>query len=409
MDQDDLENTMRHGLEELANDAPRGEGLWETTTSMIAIHVEADEHASAETPSPAETPPPPSSAPASSPDRRGLWIGIAIGAVIGILVAIIVVLLLTRDAGGSGATGTRPKSSLAPTVPSETANHFAPGPIPAADFVFNDVQKARIVVADATFNELGVLTPGRDASWQAVQLAPDRTRLYVTRADGDCGGLSVFDLRTRALTTLLDRADVVALSPEASKAVVSWDNECAATTGNDAGTTAVRDITSGAEIELPEVAGGDVSAAWSPDGHRVLVRRNGDHNAEEYDAAGAHLATLDRPHASPSQNSFVWNADGVVLFDVGNENDKDPNNPGTAVVRLYDPANSHPIREITRIDPIDIDGVLNTPVVRGAVVRGGRLYVMTSDANGKHATLWRITNGKAEVVVANWPQRRLVG
>jgi hypothetical protein len=61
-DLNDLETTMRHGLEELANDAPRGEGLWETTTSMIAIEVEPEEEDS------------PVAAPLlpSSPDRRGL-------------------------------------------------------------------------------------------------------------------------------------------------------------------------------------------------------------------------------------------------------------------------------------------------------------------------------------------------
>ena len=74
---------MRHGLRELANDAPKAEGLWETTANMIAI--QADQ---APPESPAET----------DDDEGGLSplakIAIALGGVIAAVVAIVFITLL---------------------------------------------------------------------------------------------------------------------------------------------------------------------------------------------------------------------------------------------------------------------------------------------------------------------------
>jgi hypothetical protein len=84
VDHDELEDTMRHGLQELANDAPRAEGLWETTANMIA--VQADQAPEAEP------------VADSVRDSAGLpplaKIGIALGSVIAVAVAIILIALL---------------------------------------------------------------------------------------------------------------------------------------------------------------------------------------------------------------------------------------------------------------------------------------------------------------------------
>ena len=86
MDHDELEDTMRHGLQELANDAPRAEGLWETTANMIAIQ--------------ADQAPPESSVAAANDDadERGLSplakIAIALGITIAVVVAITLITLL---------------------------------------------------------------------------------------------------------------------------------------------------------------------------------------------------------------------------------------------------------------------------------------------------------------------------
>jgi hypothetical protein len=84
VDHDELEDTMRHGLRELANDAPKAEGLWETTANMIAIQ--------------ADQAPPESPAADDETDEGGLpplaKIGIALGSVILVVVAIILITLL---------------------------------------------------------------------------------------------------------------------------------------------------------------------------------------------------------------------------------------------------------------------------------------------------------------------------
>jgi hypothetical protein len=84
VDHDELEDTMRHGLRELANDAPKAEGLWETTANMIAIQ--------------ADQAPPESSATPDDADEGGLSplakIAIALGGVIAAVVAIIFITLL---------------------------------------------------------------------------------------------------------------------------------------------------------------------------------------------------------------------------------------------------------------------------------------------------------------------------
>jgi hypothetical protein len=85
VDHDELEDTMRHGLRELANDAPKAEGLWETTANMIAIQ--------------ADQAPPDAPAPSDNEhDKSGLSplakIAIALGSVIAVVVAIILITLL---------------------------------------------------------------------------------------------------------------------------------------------------------------------------------------------------------------------------------------------------------------------------------------------------------------------------
>ena len=85
MDHDELEDTMRHGLKELANDAPRAEGLWETTANMIAIQAD-------------QGPPDAPAQPQPDADDEGLpplaKIGIALGGVVAVMVAIVVITLL---------------------------------------------------------------------------------------------------------------------------------------------------------------------------------------------------------------------------------------------------------------------------------------------------------------------------
>jgi hypothetical protein len=85
VDHDELEDTMRHGLKELANDAPRAEGLWETTANMIAIQAD-------------QAPPESAATDDDGDDDGGLSplakIAIALGGVIAAFVAIIFITLL---------------------------------------------------------------------------------------------------------------------------------------------------------------------------------------------------------------------------------------------------------------------------------------------------------------------------
>jgi hypothetical protein len=99
----DLENTMRLGLQEIANEAPRGKNVWDTTASMIAIEVDqvAREDPTIQLPpvpprtteQPATAGAPPSSDGDTS-SQRLVVIALVVAAVLAI--AIVAVVLATR-------------------------------------------------------------------------------------------------------------------------------------------------------------------------------------------------------------------------------------------------------------------------------------------------------------------------
>jgi hypothetical protein len=408
---DDLETTMRHGLQELANDAPRGDGLWNTTTSMIAI--QADQ-------TPPESPasaPAPAPKPVEQPPRsdHSLTLGIVIGIAIALFVAVIVLIVLLVHSHSSSHSApattpsTRPGAQVALSQPSKATSATMPaGPIPGGDIVFNDDTSGRIVVADgSTFNEVGVIVPNATSTWTALGLSPNRSQLYVasTSTVNRCKEAWDLDLTSHALTQLVANADVVALSPDASKAIVRWDGDCASNAAQPNGQVALRDIATKQDTVLSGVPTSLADeAAWSPDGSRVVVLPAGVPHVVVYNAQGGLVGQLDRP--STGQGVVGWTSSGLLLVDLGNDK--------TAVVRLYDPVTGQPIAAVVRVPQVPADGdhgPLVTPTVTSIREVDGKTFVEIagSTPTSSYAQLRELANGGAPVAVNGWFGREVVG
>jgi YD repeat-containing protein len=402
MDNDDLETTLRHGLRELANDAPRGEDLWETTASMIAIQPEQ----------PAEPEPPAPAAPQKQ-TRSGFLLGILIGLLIAAVIAGAIAAVLTlRDSDGKRGVGiTNPTTgttlSKSKATRPETSAAVPPGPIPAGDVLFNDNAKARIVVADRSLKEIGLIAPSSDATWRALQLSRDRAHLFIAKTSeaNGCDEVWDLDLQTRALRPVVQQADVVALSPDASKAVVQWGPGCSALTRQPSGQVALRDIAANRDVVLPEISGGgQVNVAWNPDGTRVATQPYGTRHAVIYDAQGRLFVQFDRPKSS--QDGLGWTADGLVFVDLGVDR--------TAVLRTYDSGTGRAVGELARIPQVYVGGdhgPLVTPQVSAIRDAGGRTYVeLRGGADAlTYAQLRVIDHGRARIVRDGWYSREFVG
>ncbi len=415
MDNDDLETTLRHGLQELANDAPRGDGLWETTSGMIAIQREQEPPAPEEKSGPGEQP----------PKRRGP--GFGLGIVVGLLIAavvaaaVIAVLLLRDSDDKRGIEVTKPKPKTTISTPTrgranpnagpkpgpETSALMRPGPIPAADVLFNDYSNARIVVADTTLDEVGLIVPSSDATWRAVQLSPDRTHLFVAKTSeaNGCDELWDLDLQTQVLRVVVERADIVGLSPDGVKAVVQWDATCAQLAGQPSGQVAMRDLATKRDVVLPELSGGgQVNVAWSPDGARLAAEPYGTHHVVVYDVQGRRFTEFDRPISS--QDGLGWTADGLILVDLGNDK--------TAVLRTYDSGTGRAIGEIARVPQVRVGGnhgPLVTPQVTAIRDSSGRTFIEVG--GGADALVYGqvrvVDHGRARVVRDGWFSREFVG
>jgi hypothetical protein len=408
---DDLETTMRHGLRELANDAPRGDGLWNTTTSMIAIQ--------------ADQPPPETPAPAVAPapkqdelPRHGdhsLALGIAIGIAIALLIAVIVLVVLlvnshssNHSAPASPAT-TVPAGPPALSQPGKATSAIMPaGAIPSGDIVFNDNTTGRIVVADGTtFNEIGVIAPNDTSAWTALGLSSDRARLYVasTSPVNRCREGWALDLASHQLTQLVSNADIVALSPDASKAIVRWDGDCASNAAQPNGQVALRDLATKQDTLLGGVPAALADeAAWSPDGSRVAILPAGVPHVVVYNAQGGVVGQLDRP--SSGQSVVGWTSSGFLLVDLGNDK--------TAVVRLYDPVSGQPITPLVRVPQVPADGdhgALIVPTVTEIREVDGKTFIEIagSTPTSTYAQLREVANGRVPVAVNGWFGREVVG
>ncbi len=373
MDQDDLENTMRHGLQELANDAPRGEGLWNTTASMIAIEIEKEESEA----SPDDAPRP---RKAHNPIAIGILIGLAIAAVI--VGIVMLVLALTHDSGSKHGT------PLLHEV------------IPPEDIVVNDDAAGRIAVDDASLNEVNVVEPTTDAHWRALELTRDHTRLFVVKRDSSepCDQVGNYDLRTRQLKMIVTDANVGAITSDGAKAVVHWNAACAAHTGRQSGQYAIRDLATGDDVVLPEISGPvAVNVAFSPDGTRLAAQRVGTHHVVTYSAQGNLIGQFDLKDAS--QDGVGWTTDGLVLVDLGVDN--------TAVLRTYDPTSGQQVAVVARVPQVPQNATLVTPHVTAIYELGGRTFVEIRD-NG-YAQL-RVVDGSQPLLVRDrWFTSSIVG
>jgi hypothetical protein len=408
---DDLETTMRHGLRELANDAPRGDGLWNTTTSMIAIQADQPSpESSASAPAPAakqdEQPP--------HPDHS-LALGIAIGIAIALLVAVIVLIVLLVSSHSSSHSAPPTSATTVSTTPparsqpgKATSAVMPAGPIPSGDIVFNDDTTGRIVVADGTtFNEIGVIEPSDTSAWTALGLSPDRSRLYVasTSPVNRCKEAWALDLASHQLTQLVSNADVVALSPDASRAIVRWDGDCATNAAQPNGQVALRDLAAQHDTVLSSVPAALADeAAWSPDGSRVAILPAGVPHVVVYNAQGGVVGQIDRP--SSGQSVVGWTSSGFLLVDLGNDK--------TAVVRLYDPISGQPITPVVRVPQVPADGdhgALVTPTVTAIREVDGKTFVEIagSTPTSTYAQLRVIANGQVPVAVNGWFGREVVG
>jgi hypothetical protein len=390
MDDDELETTMRHGLRELANDAPRGDGLWETTTGMIAIQ--------------ADTPPPEAPAPApevaakpETPDTppRKSHIGLIIAIVVGILIALGVGIAIGLALRSSS-------SSHARSVHRPTGNGEWPAqPIPPADEVYNDSNAQTIVVADRALNRVGVISVG-SGHWRALGVSPDRVHLYVTSSDTPCHELSELNLESGELRTIIPNADVLALTPDASKAIITWSQACAPVAQQPQGEIALRDASSGTVTALKELHGA-VNFAWSPQGDRVAAEPVGSHHVFVYGADGKLLSQF--VHSPVSQDALDWTSQGLILVDLGFD--------GSAVLRTYDPATGQGGTVLGRVPTIawTFGGPLVTPTVTAIRRAGEQVFVEVQAGTPPNFVrqLRVIGEGAVPVVAAPWTGRELVG
>jgi len=416
MEDDDLETTMRHGLQELANDAPRGDGLWNTTTSMIAIRADQEPPGTG-TPAVAEPKPAPERAqPSGENGRNTLLLGIVIGIAVALLIAVVVlaVLLATSRSSSHAGAATSPATNV--SLPAELSKPDAPttaimpsGPIPADDVVFNDDTTARIVVADThNFSEVGLIVPDSNATWTALGVSTDRAHLFVAKTSGvnGCKEAWDLDLDSHALHALVLNADVVAISPDAKKAIVRWDGNCATAAGQPGGQVAIRDIASGNDTVLNDLPTSLADeAAWSPDGSRVAIMPAGAQHVVVYDGAGGIVGQLDRP--ALGQPVVGWTSSGLLLVDLGLDK--------TAIVRRYDPGTGQPIQppfvHVPQVQNDGDHGALVTPTVTAIHEVEGRTYIEIagSTPTSSYAQLRVVDSGRVPVAVNGWFGREVVG
>jgi hypothetical protein len=391
MDDDELETTMRHGLRELANDAPRGDGLWETTTGMIAIQADA--------PPPEALAPKPEveAVPEAPQEPRKSHVGLIIAIVLGILIALGVGIAIGLALRSS-------PSSHPHTAPRVTGTGAWPAqPIPLDDVVYNDSNTHAIVVADSKLQRLGVVNVDDQGQWRAVGMSPDRAHLYVTSSDTPCHELSDLDLASGALKTLIPDADVLALTPDASKSIITWSGPCAAAAQQPQGEIALRDASSGTVTALPELHGA-VNFAWSPQSDRVAAEPVGSHHVFVYGADGKLLSQF--VHSPVSQDAIDWTSQGLILVDLGFDR--------SAVLRVYDPATGQGGTVIARVPTVAwaFGGPLVTPTVTAIRKAGEQVFVEdqagTTPPNGLRE-LREVGNGTVPVVASQWTGRELVG
>jgi hypothetical protein len=391
MDDDELETTMRHGLRELANDAPRGDGLWETTTGMIAIQADSPPPETT-TPEPEVAAEPEAPAPPSK-SHVGLIIAIAVG------------ILIALGAGIAIGLALRSSSPSHPhSTPRVTGNGEWPAkPIPLDDVVYNDSNTQAIVVADGKLQRLGAVNVNDQGHWRALGISPDRAHLYVTSSDTPCHELSDLDLTSGNLRTIIPDADVLALTPDASKAIITWSGPCAAAAQQPQGEIALRDGSSRTVTALPELHGA-VNFAWSPQGDRVAAQPVGSHHVFVYGVDGKLLSQF--MHSPVSQDALDWTSQGLILVDLGFDR--------SAVLRVYDPTTGQGGTVIARVPTVAwaFGAPLVTPTVTAIGKAGEQLFVEdqagTAPPNGLRE-LREIGNGTVPIVVKSWTGRELVG
>jgi hypothetical protein len=379
---------------------------------MIAIQADQPPP---ETPAPAVAPAPTQDEPPPRRGDRSLALGIAIGIAIALLIAVIVLAVLlvsshssNHSAPASPAT-TVPASPPALSQPGKATSAVMPaGPIPSGDIVFNDNTTGRIVVADGTtFNEIGVIAPNDTSAWTALGLSSDRARLFVasTASVNRCKEAWSLDLASHQLTQLVSNADIVALSPDASKAIVRWDGDCASNTAQPNGQVALRDLATKQDTVLRSVPAALADeAAWSPDGSRVAILPAGVPHVVVYNAQGGVVGQLDRP--GTGQSVVGWTSSGFLLVDLGNDK--------TAVVRLYDPVSGQPITPLVRVPQVPADGdhgALVVPTVTEIREVDGKTFVEIagSTPTSTYAQLRVVANGRVPVAVNGWFGREVVG
>ena len=236
-------------------------------------------------------------------------------------------------------------------------------------------------------------------------LAPDRTHLFIAApAANGCDQIADLDLTSHGQRVVSDDANLVALAPDGSKAVVQWNGGCATSAGKPAGQMAMRDLTNGTDTTLSEISGrGHVNGAWDPDGAHFAAEPAGTHHVVVYDAAGSAVGQVD--HLPSSQDGLGWTSDGLILVDLGVDR--------TAVLRTYDPGTARSVRVLARVPEVAADGkqgALVTPQVRAIHEAGGRTFVETAGGTGAgYAQLLDIEDGNAVVVVGGWQGREFVG
>ena len=146
---------------------------------------------------------------------------------------------------------------------------------------------------------------------------------------------------------MLGTADLVALSPDGSKAIVQWGPSCGQLVQKPVGQVALRDLATSTDVVLPGLSASDhINVAWSPDGTRVATEVVGSHHVVVFDDQGHQFSQFARP--ASSQDGIGWTADGLVLVDLGNDK--------TAVVRTYDASSGQAISELARIPQVYANG-----------------------------------------------------
>ena len=316
--------------------------------------------------------------------------------------------------GRSTTASLPPSTTTSSTLPRPrrtTTAVFPSGPIPGADLVFGDSTTAhRIVVSDADLDEVGLIVPTRADLWDAVSVSRDGVHLFVRKlnpadtspdfAGSRCDQLYEMDLRTGARRLAVSDANVLSVSPDGTNAVVFWEAGCADPHGRPTGTTAVRDLATGFDhaLDLSAFSVRRDQLAWSPDGSRFAVdvvdagpplRRS----VRLYNIAGALVPQFVRP--ASSQDVVAWNANGLMLVDLGRD--------GTAVVRRYDPATGRPTAELGRLPQVELDGRF-TPQVGQLFERGGTIYAPAAggaDTRG-FAKIWVIRAGRVRLLSDAW-------